>query len=132
MDASAGAFVFYGVGFGILFGAPWKGVIGSDGFLLTATGDQPQSRIYPFYFFQAVFAATAATIVSGAVAERIRFSGYLLFSVADRLVGVLRIDDEAYGLDQLEHDVDAYPEFGINGTSEQSPPPRRADGVPAA
>jgi Amt family ammonium transporter len=56
-------------------------VIGTDGFFLTGTGDQPQTWVYAFFFFQAVFAATAATIVSGAVAERIQFSGYLIFSV---------------------------------------------------
>jgi len=45
---------------------------------------------------------------------------YLTFSLADSLVGGIRVDDEAYGLDQLEHDVDAYPEFGgmSNGAEE--------------
>ena len=81
MDASAGALVFFAVGFGLMFGTSWGGFIGTDGFFLTGTGDQPQSWVYAFYFFQAVFAATAATIVSGAVAERTRFSGYLIFSV---------------------------------------------------
>jgi len=81
MDASAGALVFFSVGFGLMFGTSWGGVVGTDGFFLTGTGDQPQTWVYAFYFFQAVFAATAATIVSGAVAERIKFSGYLIFSV---------------------------------------------------
>ncbi|MFB6247286.1 MAG: ammonium transporter [Salinibacter sp.] len=81
MDASAGALVFYAVGFGLMFGTSWNGLLGTDGFFLTGTGDQPQTWVYAFYFFQAVFAATAATIVSGAVAERIKFSGYLIFSV---------------------------------------------------
>ena len=81
MDASAGALVFYAVGFGLMFGTTWNGLLGTDGFFLTGTGDQPQTWVYAFYFFQAVFAATAATIVSGAVAERIKFSGYLIFSV---------------------------------------------------
>jgi len=81
MDASAGALVFFAVGFGLMFGTSWGGLVGTDGFFLTGTGDQPQTWVYAFYFFQAVFAATAATIVSGAVAERIKFSGYLIFSV---------------------------------------------------
>ena len=81
MDASAGALVFFCVGFGLMFGTTWNGLVGTDGFFLTGTGDQPTTWVYAFYFFQAVFAATAATIVSGAVAERIRFSGYLIFSV---------------------------------------------------
>ena len=82
MDASAGGLAFFAVGFGLMFGTSWGGVVGTDGFFLTGTGDQPETWTYAFYFFQAVFAATAATIVSGAVAERIKFSGYLLFSVA--------------------------------------------------
>lgn len=82
MDASAGALVFFAVGFGIMFGTSWGGIVGTDGFFLMGTGDQPETWTYAFYFFQAVFAATAATIVSGAVAERIKFSGYLLFSIA--------------------------------------------------
>lgn len=81
MDASAGGLVFFAVGFGLMFGTSWGGLVGTDGFFLTGTGDQPQTWTWAFYFFQAVFAATAATIVSGAVAERIKFSGYLLFSI---------------------------------------------------
>jgi len=87
MDASAGALVFFAVGFGLMFGPSWGGLVGTDGFFLTGIGDQPETWTYAFYFFQAVFAATAATIVSGAVAERIKFSGYLVFSVA--ITGVI-------------------------------------------
>jgi Amt family ammonium transporter len=48
---------------------------------------------------------------------------YLVFSVADWLVGGLRIngDKERLGLDQLEHDVDAYPEFGMPNGEETVP-----------
>ena len=81
MDASAGALVFFCVGFGLMFGTSWNGWIGTDGFFLSGIEGQDPTWTYAFYFFQAVFAATAATIVSGAVAERIKFSGYLVFSV---------------------------------------------------
>jgi Amt family ammonium transporter len=82
MDASAGALVFFTVGFGLMFGSSWGGFVGTDGFMLMGVDGQPETWTYAFYFFQAVFAATAATIVSGAVAERIKFSGYLVFSIA--------------------------------------------------
>jgi Amt family ammonium transporter len=54
---------------------------------------------------------------------------YLTFSLADSLVGGIRIDDEAYGLDQLEHDVDAYPEFG--GMSKEVQTATEPDGEAA-
>jgi Amt family ammonium transporter len=81
MDASAGGLVFFTVGFAIMFGTSWNGVIGTDGFFLSGIEGQETSWTYAFFFFQAVFAATAATIVAGAVAERIKFAGYLIFTV---------------------------------------------------
>jgi len=81
MDVSAGSLVFFLVGFGIMFGTSLGGWIGTDGFMLTGVGEQDTSWVYAFFVFQAVFAATAATIVSGAVAERTKFTGYLIFSV---------------------------------------------------
>lgn len=81
MDVSAGGLVFYILGFGLMFGTTLGGWIGTDGFLLTDTGDQDQTWVWAFFVFQAVFAATAATIVSGAVAERTKFTGYLVFSI---------------------------------------------------
>jgi Amt family ammonium transporter len=81
MDASAGVLSFFLVGFGIMFGTSWAGLIGTDAFMLTDIGDQPRTWAYAFWFFQAVFAATSATIVSGAVTDRITFSGYLAFTV---------------------------------------------------
>ncbi len=79
MDVSAGGLVFFILGFGLMFGTSMGGWIGTDGFMLEGIGDDPWN--YAFFLFQAVFAATAATIVSGAVAERTKFTGYLLFSI---------------------------------------------------
>ena len=82
MDVSAGGLAFFFIGFGIMFGTSASGWIGTDGFMLMSIGDYSVEWSYTFFFFQAVFAATAATIVSGAVAERTAFNAYLIFSIA--------------------------------------------------
>lgn len=81
MDVGAGGLVFFAVGFGLMFGTTAGGWIGTDGFFLSGIEGQDTTWIWAFFIFQAVFAATAATIVSGAVAERTKFTGYLIFSI---------------------------------------------------
>ncbi len=80
MDFGMGALAFFFVGFGIMFGVS-NGWLGTSGFMLGDFAADGDPWIYAFFMFQVVFAATAATIVSGAVAERMKFSSYLIFSV---------------------------------------------------
>ncbi len=84
MDFTLGTLTFWALGFGIMFGTN-NGFIGS--FDLFSTGsyrtDMPDMA---FLIFQTVFAATAATIVSGAMAERTKFNAYLIFSAVISLV----------------------------------------------
>lgn len=78
MDFSIGAVAFFLVGWGLMYGSQGDSagkLFGMSDFLLGSSGD------YLSWFFQVVFAATAATIVSGAMAERTKFSSYLLYSV---------------------------------------------------
>ena len=81
MDVSAGGLAFFFIGFGLMFGTTAGGWIGTDGFALSEIGDYSNEWSWTFFFFQAVFAATAATIVSGSVAERTSFKAYLIFSI---------------------------------------------------
>ncbi len=82
MDFSMGSIAFWAIGFGLMFGASPSGWIGTDGFFLSGwTGPEGDQWVLAFWMFQCVFAATAATIVSGAVAERTKFTGYLIYSI---------------------------------------------------
>ncbi len=97
---------FWSVGFGLMFGfgGDWSnpaaldnGLIGLHGFFLNGIDNSPETGqsyrgvyqalswagipIQAKFFFQLVFAGTAATIVSGAVAERIKFFAFVLFSI---------------------------------------------------
>ncbi len=82
MDFAIGSIAFWAIGFGIMFGASKTGWFGTTDFFLSAwTGQGSDPWVLAFWMFQVVFAATAATIVSGAVAERTKFVAYLIYSV---------------------------------------------------
>ena len=81
LDFSMGSLAFWAIGFGIMFGTTKTGWFGTTDFFLSGwSGPDGDPWVLAFWMFQCVFAATAATIVSGAVAERTRFTGYLLYS----------------------------------------------------
>lgn len=78
MDFCMGSVAFWLMGFALMFGET-NGLFGHTGFMLS--GYEDDTWTYAFLLFQTVFAATAATIVSGAMAERTKFSAYLAYSV---------------------------------------------------
>ncbi len=85
MDFCGGTISYWLVGFSLMFGLSSAGFIGWNAAALRGDWSYLEVElgipIYAFLIFQTVFAATAATIVSGAVAERIKFSSYLVYSI---------------------------------------------------
>ncbi|WP_244833309.1 ammonium transporter [Clostridium sp. BJN0001] len=83
MDFALGSLIFWVIGFGIMFGTDVSGFIGIPGLFAQGSSLAYPDGIdkYVFLFFQTVFCATAATIVSGAMAERTKFISYCIYSV---------------------------------------------------
>ena len=85
VDFMAGSIFFWFLGFGFMFGSEGAGFIGMPNFgdLSFYSGDLP---VEGFLIFETVFCATAATIVSGAMAERTKFSMYCIYSIIISLI----------------------------------------------
>lgn len=88
MDFAVGTIAFWLVGFGIMFGASKAGLFGTSLFGASGNADHLGLSIplMAFLIFQTVFAATAATIVSGAMAERTKFVSYIIYSAVISLI----------------------------------------------
>ena len=80
MTVALGLIIYFFVGYGLMFGTSAGGFLGTDGFILRLISSTDTSN-FALWLFQAVFAATAATIVSGAMAGRTKFHSYLIFCV---------------------------------------------------
>ena len=88
MDFVLGSLCFFLVGFAIMFGGS-NPFFGTTGFFNPTSLDLQQFKdLTPgvFMIFHTVFCATAATIVSGAMAERTKFSSYLVYSALISLI----------------------------------------------
>lgn len=85
VDFMLGSLLFWFVGFGFMFGSEGAGFIGMPNFgdLSFYSSDLP---VEGFLIFETVFCATAATIVSGAMAERTKFNMYVVYSIFISLI----------------------------------------------
>ena len=83
MDFAAGSLAFFIVGFGLMWGLDHCWFCGTRYFLPTTSDISTVSPElgWTFFLFQTVFCATSATIVSGAMAERTKFTSYLVYSL---------------------------------------------------
>lgn len=76
-DLALSVILFWLVGYGLMYGQTQSGLFGTTGFAAESLGN---AEDYAFFLFQMVFCGTAATILSGAVAERCAFHGYLVMT----------------------------------------------------
>lgn len=85
VDFMLGSLLFWFLGFGFMFGSNGEGFIGMPNFgdLSFYSSDLP---VEGFLIFETVFCATAATIVSGAMAERTKFNMYVIYSIFISLI----------------------------------------------
>ena len=77
VDVLLGGVSYWAIGWGLSFGRGTSRFLGVSEFF----GHGIDPNMYPLWFFHFVFAATASTIVSGALAERVEFSAYFIYSL---------------------------------------------------
>lgn len=80
MDFAFGSFVFWLIGYGMMYGDA-NGFFGGFDFFIQGNYDTGDVPLFTHVIFNTVFCATAATIVSGAMAERTKFISYLVYSI---------------------------------------------------
>lgn len=82
-DCTAGMLSYWAIGFAVMYGLDKAGIIGLSGFF--TTGDflhlKLKIPVYAYWIFQAAFAIAMASIVSGAVAERMKFGPYIFYTI---------------------------------------------------
>lgn len=81
MDYAIGSILFWVIGFSLMYGESIAGLLGIPELMYSSNGVGANYADFTNLFFQTVFCATAATIVSGAMAERTEFKAYLIFTI---------------------------------------------------
>ena len=76
-DFGVSVAIFWAFGYAIMFGLSIGGFIGNNNFFLNLD----ESKIAAFFLFQAMFCGTSTTIISGAIAERMKFGAYLIVAI---------------------------------------------------
>jgi Amt family ammonium transporter len=81
-DSTVGMLSYWAIGFGVMYGLDKGGLFGTTGFFVEGNLEHIKLRvpIYAYFLFQAAFAMAMASIVSGAVAERMKFRPYIIYT----------------------------------------------------
>jgi len=82
VTVAVGVTCYYFAGYALMYGSDLNGIIGASNFMLLNAPETVSGVSFEIYFFfQAIFCATCATIVSGAMAERTKFFSYIIFCI---------------------------------------------------